>query len=182
MAASALTVYNPYKSGASLSHPVVMKSPFTNWRALCVRVKVKTAFELFLGGFCELADSGTPKVVEKTADKSEKAFAIIPDILENRNQLQIDNSGIAITKLLFFNADSYIWVLPLIPGFVLSVRLKASVEVCEIGDQMCTTVDGDGRTMEQIGTDEQPIAVIGRNIGGDNTNGTGVQYVAMAVR
>jgi hypothetical protein len=179
--ASVMTPYDPYKTGASLSYPVVIKSPFPDWRSLLVRVKVKTASELFIGAAVELADTGTAVVVEKTADKSLIVFGIIPDVIENRNQLQIDNSGAAITKALFFAANSYIYVLPLIPGFILSFRLKASTSVTEIGNYLCTTSTGDFRTLAGIATDVDQQAKIARVIGGDNTNGKGVQYVAGAV-
>jgi hypothetical protein len=181
MAESILTPYDPYKTGSSLSYPVIIGSPYTDWRSLLVRVKVKTATELFLGAVCELADTGTAKIVEKTADKSLICFGIIPDTIENRNQLQIDNSGAAITKALFFAANSYIYVLPLIPGFIISCRLRASVAVTEVGNYLCATSTGDFRTLAAIATDVDQQAKIARVIGGDNTNGTGVQYVAAVI-
>jgi hypothetical protein len=158
-----------------------MKSPFPDWRSLLVRVKVKTASEIFLGALVELADSGTAKVVEKTADKSRIVFGIVPDCFENRNQLQIDNSGAAITKLLFFAANSYIYVMPLIPGMIVSARFTASVAAHEIGMIVCSDANGAFRRMAAVATDVEPNAAIGRLIGGDITNGTGVQYAAVVI-
>jgi len=175
-----ITPYEPYRTGAALTFPVIMVSPYADWRSLLIRVKVKTASELFLGALVELADSATPGIVEKTADKSLIVAGIIPDILENRNQLQIDNSGAAITKALFFAANSYIWVLPLLPGMIISARLAASNKV-EIGNYLCSAATGDFRLLAGIATDVDQQAKIARVIGSDVVSGTGNAYVAAVI-
>jgi hypothetical protein len=179
--ASVFTEYDTYRTGASLSYPIVMKSPYADWSSLIIRVKVKNASELFIGAFCEQADSGTWGVVEKTSDKSLKVLGIVLDTVANKKQLSTDNNGAAPNKTLFFAANSYIDILPLIPGFVLSVRIKASVSALDEGEYICSTADSDGRKLAAIASDVDPSARLGRNIGGMNTNGTGVQYTAMAV-
>ena len=180
--ASVKTSYAPFKTGAALTFPVVIKSPYIDWESLLVRVKVKTASELFIGAVFELADSGTPKIVEITADKSLHVYGIIVRNNANLTQLEADNTaGVKLTKELFFAANSYVWVLPLIPGFVISARLKASVSSAEVGQYVCSTADSDFRALDAIVTDVDPSAKLGRIIGADNTNGTGLQYVAVAI-
>jgi len=178
--ASVNTSYPTYKTGASMSYPIVMKSPYPDYRSLIVRVKVKTASELFIGAFCEQADSGTFNIVEKTSDKSLKVYGIVLDTLANKRQLEIDNTGTTPTKLLFFAANSYVDILPLIPGFILSVRIAASNTIDE-GNYVCSTATGDGRLLAGIATDVDQQAKIGRVIGNMDTSGTGVQYIAMVV-
>lgn len=178
--ASTYTPYDVYRTGGSMSYPIVMKSPYRDWHDLIIRVKVKTASELFIGAFCEQADTGTAKIVEKTSDKSLKVFGIVLDTVANKKQLSIDNSGAAPTKLLFFAANSYIDILPLISGFILSVRFPASTTLDE-GNKVCSNATGEGRLMAAIATDVDPAALIGRAIGGIITSGTGVQYCAVAV-
>lgn len=177
---STYTPYDTYKTGSSMNYPIVMKSPYDDYSSLLVRVKVKTASELFIGAFCEQADTGTIKVVEKTADKSLKVFGIVVDNLANKRQLEIDNSGAAPTKALFFAANSYIWVLPLIPGFIVSVRVAASNTIDE-GNYLCTTSSGDCRLLAGIATDVDQQAKILRAIGGIVTSGTGVQYIGAVI-
>ena len=177
--ASTIDPFETYRTGSGMNYPVVMFSPFVNWESLCVRVKVKTVSELFIGGFCEQADSGTKGIVEKTGDKSLKVFGIIPDTIHNRRQIEIDNSA-AATKALFFAANSYIDVLPLIPGIIVSVRIAAS-NVIDEGVYICSTANGDGRLMAAIATDVDPAARLGRVVSGRVTSGTGTQYIAMAI-
>lgn len=179
--ASVLTSYPSYKTGSSMAYPIVMNSPYADYSSLIIRVKVKTASELFIGAFCEQADSGTFGIVEKTTDKSLKVYGIVLDTLKNKAQLEKDNNGAACTKLLFFAANSYIDILPLIPGFIVSVRLKASTAAVDEGNYICSTADGDGRLMAAIATDVDPAARLGRAIGNMQTNGTGVQYIAMVI-
>lgn len=178
--ASTYTPYDVFRTGSNMSYPVVIKSPYENWTSLLVRVKVKTASELFIGALCEQADSGTKGTVEKTSDKSLKVFGIVVDSLHNLRQLEIDNSGTTATKTLFFAANSYIDILPLIPGFILSFRIAASNTIDE-GNYLCSTATGDARLLAGIATDVDQQAKIARVIGGMITSGTGVQYIAGAV-
>ena len=173
------TYWDTYKCGASLSYPIVKKSPYADWRSLLVRCQVKTASEIFIGALVEQADSGTHAVIEKTSDKSLKVFGIVVDTIENKAQLEID-TGAKATKTAFFAANSYVWVLPLISGFILEGRFKASVSATDEGNRVCSTADGDLRTMAAIATDVDPAASIGRALG-MKTNGTGVSYLPWVV-
>jgi len=178
--ASTYVPYDVYRTGSSMSYPVVIKSPYADYSSLLVRVKVKTASELFIGALCEQADSGTKGIVEKTSDKSLKVFGIVVDNLSNIKQLEKDNSGTTATKALFFAANSYIWVLPLISGFILSFRVPASSTIDE-GNTLCSNATGEARLMAAIATDVDPAARIARVVGGIVTSGNGVQYIAGVV-
>lgn len=178
--ASTTTHYDNYRTGAELTSPVVIKAPYVDWMSLLIRVKVKTASELTIGSLCEQADTGTKGIVEKTSDKSLKVFGIVIDNLANLKQLEIDNSGTTATKVLYFAANSYIWILPLIPGFILSFRVAASNTIDE-GNYLCATASGDTRLLAGIATDVDQQAKIARVIGGIVTSGTGTQYIAGAV-
>lgn len=171
-----------YKTGASMSYPIVMKSPYADWRSLLIRVQVKTAATVRIGSLVKVNAATTTKAtaqyVEITGAISTDVAGIIPDVLENKRQLEIDNSGAAPTKALKFAADSYIWMLPLIPGFVLSVELVAS-QAITMGSPLHSANTG-GVQLGITTANDDVLAIKGRSMASIKT-GTGVQWIPMVV-
>lgn len=109
--------------------PVVLKAPYPGWEQLLVKGQVNTDSDVKIRSLVEMIQTAGTDVdrydITATTDESKTIFGIVPDTVANRKQLEIDNSGVAWTYALTFAADSYVEVLPLIPGFVLSVNMTA---------------------------------------------------------
>jgi hypothetical protein len=170
------TAFNNYKCGDSLSYPIVIKSPYEDWKSLLIRCKVKTASEVFIGSLVQMDAAGTDIIIEKTTDACVATVGIVVDVVDNKAQLELDN-GAKATKDLYFAANSYIWVLPLIPGFIVEVRAPASMTI-DTGQLLDANAKGE---VEPIAGDVDPRTIVGKAIG-CIVSGTGTQRFAMIVK
>lgn len=175
------TFLSNYKTGSATTFPCVMFSPYEDWSKLCVRVKCVAGATIGIGSLVYMATAGTVGTVTIGANESVQIAGYIPDTLFNRRLIEEQNGASwAKFETYQFDANTYIDMLPLIPGFILSMCVAAS-NVLQPGSHVAPAASGFIKLLD-VSANDEPACDLGRVVGVDNTSGTGTQYVAVAVR
>jgi hypothetical protein len=121
--------YPMFQSGPSWKNPVIFESPI-DVKKVTIKLKVLTSARIRVSGIVEVVqtnnDYGDLEDVTASTNNSDTVMFIVLDTQDNKDQLEKDNSDIAVAKGAYFTAGSYIDCALLIPGMIVGVYLAVS--------------------------------------------------------